>query len=230
MPSTSLKIFEMAEQDRPREKLLLKGKAALTDTELVAILLRTGSSTMSAVDLSKKILSAVDQDLSRLARMTVLDLMKFKGIGEAKALSIVCALELGRRRKDQEIPQKQKITHSSQVYELLRADLQDECVEHFFVVLLNRGNYLIKKQRISQGGISGTVVDPKVVFSCALEHKAHSLILVHNHPSGNLNPSEQDKAITAKLLKIGRELEVPVLDHLLFSDQGYFSFADGGLM
>ena len=230
MPSTSLKIFEMAEQERPREKLLLKGKAALTDTELVAILLRTGSSTMSAVDLSKKILSAVDQDLSRLARMTVLDLMKFKGIGEAKALSIVCALELGRRRKDQEIPQKQKITHSSQVYELLRADLQDEWVEHFFVVLLNRGNYLIKKQRISQGGMSGTVVDPKVVFSCALEHKAHSLILVHNHPSGNLNPSEQDKAITAKLVKIGRELEVPVLDHLLFSDQGYFSFVDGGLM
>ena len=162
--------------------------------------------------------------------MTVLDLMKFKGIGEAKALSIVCALELGRRRKDQEIPQKQKITHSSQVYELLRADLQDEWVEHFFVVLLNRGNYLIKKQRISQGGMSGTVVDPKVVFSCALEHKAHSLILVHNHPSGNLNPSEQDKAITAKLVKIGRELEVPVLDHLLFSDQGYFSFVDGGLM
>jgi len=196
MPSTSLKIFEMAEQDRPREKLLLKGKAALTDTELVAILLRTGSSSMSAVDLSKKILTAVDQDLSRLARMTVLELMKFKGIGEAKALSIVCALELGRRRKDQEIPQKQKITHSSQVYELLRADLQDEWVEHFFVVLLNRGNYLIKKQRISQGGMSGTVVDPKVVFSCALEHKAHSLILVHNHPSGNLNPSEQDKAIT----------------------------------
>ncbi|MCE2708823.1 MAG: RadC family protein [Bacteroidota bacterium] len=230
MPSTSLKIFEMAEQDRPREKLLLKGKAALTDTELVAILLRTGSSSMSAVDLSKKILTAVDQDLSRLARMTVLELMKFKGIGEAKALSIVCALELGRRRKDQEIPQKQKITHSSQVYELLRADLQDEWVEHFFVVLLNRGNYLIKKQRISQGGMSGTVVDPKVVFSCALEHKAHSLILVHNHPSGNLNPSEQDKAITAKLVKIGRELEVPVLDHLLFSDQGYFSFVDGGLM
>ncbi len=220
----------MAEQDRPREKLLLKGKAALTDTELVAILLRTGSSSMSAVDLSKKILTAVDQDLSRLARMTVLELMKFKGIGEAKALSIVCALELGRRRKDQEIPQKQKITHSSQVYELLRADLQDEWVEHFFVVLLNRGNYLIKKQRISQGGMSGTVVDPKVVFSCALEHKAHSLILVHNHPSGNLNPSEQDKAITAKLVKIGRELEVPVLDHLLFSDQGYFSFVDGGLM
>lgn len=220
----------MAEQDRPREKLLLKGKAALTDTELVAILLRTGSSSMSAVDLSKKILTAVDQDLSRLARMTVLELMKFKGIGEAKALSIVCALELGRRRKDQEIPQKQKITHSSQVYELLRADLQDEWVEHFFVVLLNRGNYLIKKQRISQGGMSGTVVDPKVVFSCALEHKAHSLILVHNHPSGNLNPSEQDKAITTKLVKIGRELEVPVLDHLLFSDQGYFSFVDGGLM
>lgn len=228
--STSIKIFELAEEDRPREKLLLKGKAALSDAELVAILIGTGTAACSAVDLSRMLLASVGNNLAAVARMSVSDLTKFKGIGEAKAISIVSALELGRRRKEQDPPQLQKITSSKQVYELMRPHLYDESVEQVYLLLLNRSNGLIKKERVSQGGTTASVVDPKVVFRFALEQGAHSLILIHNHPSGNLQPSDTDKRLTQRLQKIGKELEIPLLDHLIYTDQGYFSFADEGIM
>jgi DNA repair protein RadC len=229
-PNTSIKIFELAEEDRPREKLLLKGKAALSDAELIAILIGTGTAACSAVDLSRMLLASVGNNLATVARMSVSDLCKFKGIGEAKAISIISALELGRRRKDQEPPKLQKITGSKQVYELMRPDLYDESVEQVYLLLLNRSNGLIKKQRVSQGGTTASVVDPKVVFRFALEQGAHSLILIHNHPSGNLQPSDADKRLTQRLQKVGIELEIPLIDHLIYTDLGYFSFADEGIM
>ena len=229
-PNTSIKIFELAEEDRPREKLLLKGKAALSDAELIAILIGTGTAACSAVDLSRMLLASVGNNLASVARMSVSDLCKFKGIGEAKAISIISALELGRRRKDQEPPKLQKITGSKQVYELMRPDLYDESVEQVYLLLLNRSNGLIKKQRVSQGGTTASVVDPKVVFRFALEQGAHSLILIHNHPSGNLQPSDADKRLTQRLQKVGIELEIPLIDHLIYTDLGYFSFADEGIM
>lgn len=225
-----IRIFELAEEDRPREKLLLKGKAALSDAELIAILIGTGTAACSAVDLARMLLASVGNNLGAVARMSVSDLCKFKGIGEAKAISIIGALELGRRRKEQEPPKFLKITGSRQIYELMRPDLHDESVEQVYLLLLNRTNGLIKKERVSQGGISASVVDPKVVFRFALEQGAHSLILIHNHPSGNLQPSESDKRLTQRLQKIGKELEILLLDHLIYTDQGYFSFADEGIM
>ena len=226
----SIRIFELAEEDRPREKLLLKGKAALSDAELIAILIGTGTAACSAVDLARMLLASVGNNLGAVARMSVSDLCKFKGIGEAKAISIISALELGRRRKEQDPPKFLKITGSRQIYELMRPDLHDESVEQVYLLLLNRTNGLIKKERVSQGGISASVVYPKVVFRFALEQGAHSLILIHNHPSGNLQPSESDKRLTQRLQKIGKELEILLLDHLIYTDQGYFSFADEGIM
>jgi DNA repair protein RadC len=228
--STSIKIYELAEEDRPREKLLLKGKSTLSDAELIAILIGTGTAACSAVDLSRMLLASVGYNLATVARMSVSDLCKFKGIGEAKAISIISALELGRRRKEQEPPKLLKITSSRQVYELMRPDLYDESVEQVYLLLLNRSNGLIKKERVSQGGTTASVVDPKVVFRFALEQGAHSLILIHNHPSGNLQPSDTDKRLTQRLQKIGKELELPLIDHLIYTDQGYFSFADEGIM
>jgi DNA repair protein RadC len=231
MDSTfSTKISELAEEDRPREKLLLRGKSSLTDAELIAILIGSGTPSMSAVDLSRMILRHINHDLSALARLSVKDLMKFKGIGEAKAISIVSALELGRRRKEQDTPVRQKITSSRDAYELMRPELFDEVIEHFYLILLSRSNYVIKKQLISQGGTSGTVVDPKLVFKTALEHMAHSVILVHNHPSGSASPSEQDKKLTQRLVRIGRDMDLSILDHMIFTDRGYFSFADEGIL
>ncbi|MEN2281335.1 DNA repair protein RadC [Algoriphagus sp. SE2] len=226
----SIKISQLAEEDRPREKLLLKGKSALTDAELIAILIRSGTPSMSAVDLSRHILSSVNHDLYSLARLNIQDLKKFKGIGEAKAISIIAALELGRRRKDSEPILKPKITCSQHIYELMKPELQDEQIEYFYLILLSRSNQVLKKHMISQGGTAGTVVDTKLVFKAALEHLAQSMILVHNHPSGNLKPSEQDKRLTERLVKVGRELDLPVLDHVIFTDVGYFSFADEGMI
>lgn len=226
----SIKISALAEEDRPREKLLLKGRSALSDAELIAILIGSGTKSLSAVDLSKHILASVNYDLGSLARMSVKDLQQFKGIGEAKAITIVSALELGRRRKN-EVPQKrQKISSSKDAYDLMKPDLMDESVESFYIILLNRNNQLIKKQLISKGGTNATVVDPKVIFKYALEVMANSIILVHNHPSGNLKPSEQDKRLTQKLVGAGESLDVIVMDHVIFADCGYFSFADEGIL
>jgi DNA repair protein RadC len=227
---SSIKISQLAEEDRPREKLLLKGKSALTDAELIAILIGSGTPSVSAVDLSKHILATVNYDLRALAKLSIQDLKKFKGIGEAKAISIIAGMELGRRRKDSEPVIKPRITCSRDIYDLMRPELLDEQVEYFYLILLNRSNQVMKKHMVSQGGTAGTVVDTKIVFKIALEHLAQSIILIHNHPSGNLTPSEQDKRLTSRLVKVGRELDLPVLDHVIFTDVGYFSFADDGIL
>src|SRR5690554_2089591 len=226
----SIKISSLAEEDRPREKLILKGKSSLSDAELIAILIGSGTKALSAVDLSKHILGSVDNDLSQLAKLTVKDLQRFKGIGEAKAISIVSALELGRRRKVADPQKRAKITSSSDVYELMKPELMDESVEYFYAVLLNRANLVIKKQIISQGGTGATIAEPKLIFKYAMDNLASSIILVHNHPSGNLKPSESDIRLTRKLVEVGKNLELSVLDHVIFTDVGYFSFADESMI
>lgn len=225
-----LSIKQWAEADRPREKLIIKGKAALSDAELIAILIGSGTKTQSAVELSRSILSQHNNDLNRLARLSLKDLQKFKGIGEAKAISIISALELGRRRKSTEPESKPKITGSSEVYEHLRPHLQDLDHEQFWVMYLNRSNMIIQTEQISVGGVAGTVVDSKVIFKKALEHLASSIILGHNHPSGNQKPSQQDIQLTKKMKAAGQTLDINVLDHLIFTDNGYFSFADESMM
>lgn len=227
---TNLNILKWAEEDRPREKLLLKGKSALSDAELIGILIGSGTRSLSAVDLSRLILKEVNNNLNALAKMNVQDLKKFKGIGEAKAVSIVSALELGRRRKESEPEKFPAISCSKDVYELIKADLLDQPHEEFWVLLLNRANKVMKKRPVSIGGISGTVADPKIIFKIALEHGASAIILVHNHPSGNTKPSEADVRLTKKLKEAGVLLEIPVLDHIIFTDITYLSFADEGIL
>jgi DNA repair protein RadC len=225
-----LRISQWAEEDRPREKLLLKGKSTLSDAELLAVLLGTGTRSMSAVDLAKQLLQLVRYDLNELARLSVHDLIRQKGIGKAKAIAIVCALELGRRRKELNFESKPRITSSRDVFELIRPDLQDLPHEEFWVIILNRANLVIRKWRISSGGISGTVADPRLIFKTALEMYASSIILVHNHPSGAIKPSQADISLTKKLKQAGELLEIPVLDHLIYGVHEYFSFADEGML
>lgn len=225
-----LTIKDWAAEDRPREKLLLKGKSTLSDAELIAILLGTGTASLSAVDLAKKVLQCTANNLDELARLSVKELMKVKGIGEAKAVTIVAALELGRRRKELATEEKIKITSSSDAYELVRGDLMDLPHEEFWIILTNRAQRVIKKQQISSGGVAGTVADPKLIFKVALEELASGLILVHNHPSGNLAASEADITLTKRLKESGKLLEIQVLDHLIVAGKRYFSFADEGLL
>ncbi len=227
--SVSRKILSWAEEDRPREKLLQRGKASLTDAELIAILIGSGTRELSAVDLAKVILQKASNNLNELAKLSISDLIKIKGIGEAKAISIVSALELGRRRKSSEVIKKPTITCSNDAYQQISPYLLDLPHEEFWILLLSRSNEVIKPVQISQGGVSGTVADPKIIFKVAIENLASSIILVHNHPSGNLNPSQADKELTKKLKEAGKLLDIPVLDHLIFTNTSYFSFADEGL-
>jgi DNA repair protein RadC len=226
----SFHIKHWSPEDRPREKVLLKGKASLSDAELVAILLGTGTARLSAVDLGKKILQSVDNDLHELARLTVKDLTKIKGIGEAKAITIVAALELGRRRKDIDQQVKPKVSCSKDAFEIIKSDLSDLPHEELWVMLLNRGNRVIHKQMVSQGGISGTVADPKIIFKLALNELASGIILAHNHPSESLKASEADKLLTKKLKEGARLLEIQILDHIIIAGQAYLSFADENLL
>jgi DNA repair protein RadC len=226
----SLSIVNWAEEDRPREKLLLKGKAALSDAELIGILLGSGTKSLSAVDLAKMILGKANNNLNDLAKLSINELQKFKGIGEAKAISIVSALELGRRRKETEPERKPKIACSNDVYQIMKPEMLDLQHEVFYVLLLNRANMVIKKQSISSGGISGTVADPKLIYKSALENMASSIILCHNHPSGNLKPSDADMKLTRKIKEAGAFLEISVLDHVIFTDEGFYSFADEGIL
>lgn len=225
-----LNIKNWAEEDRPREKLLLKGKNSLSDAELIAILIGSGNKTETAVELSKKILSFVNNDLNKLSKLTVNDLIKFNGIGEAKAISIVAALELGRRKKNTEKTKTTSITSSKIAFEEVYDILSDLPHEEFWVIYLNRKNEVIKKINISKGGISGTIADTKIIFKNAIENLASSIILCHNHPSGNLAPSEADKKLTKKLSEVGNMMETPVIDHLIIGENNYFSFADEGLL
>lgn len=226
----TLTIKDWSPQDRPREKLVLKGKSSLSDAELIAILLGTGTPTFNAVDLAKRILQNSGNDLHALAMLSVKEMMKIKGIGEAKAITIVAALELGLRRKNLEAPEKPKVSSSRDAYEILKSDLIDIPHEEFWVILLNRANRVIKKIQISQGGVSGTVVDPRIIFKLAVEALASGIIVAHNHPSGNLTASQADILLTQKLKEGGKLLEIQVLDHVIIAGQKYFSFADEGLL
>ncbi len=228
--SDKLTIKSWAEDDRPREKLISKGRQVLSDAELIAILIGSGSREESAVELSKKMLKHYENDIDVLAKVSVQELMQFKGIGEAKAVSIVAALELGRRRKYIEKNERIKIVSSNDAYNCLIGDLMDLNHEEFWILLLSRSNHVIKKINVSKGGVSGTVVDSKVIFKHALEHLAISIVLCHNHPSGSLKPSDADIQITQKLKRAGESLEIAILDHVIVTETSYFSFVDQGIL
>lgn len=226
----SLSIKAWAEDDRPREKLLLKGKSSLSDAELIAILLGSGSRNESAVDLAKRILVSVNNNLNQLGKVTVNDLIKFKGIGEAKAISIITALELGRRRRLAEAMVQSKITSSKAVFELMQPIIGELAHEEFWIVFLNNSNKVLQKQQLSKGGLTGTLVDVRLVFKKAIELNSTAIILCHNHPSGKLQPSNADKLITTKLSNAGKSLDIKVLDHIIITENAYFSFADESLL
>ena len=222
-------IKNWAEDDKPREKLMLKGKQALSDAELIAILIGSGSRNESAVSLSKRILASVDNNLNALGKLSLKQLMEFKGIGEAKAISIAAALELGRRRRVEETVELKKISSSKAVFEIMQPLIGELPHEEFWVLFLNNSNKVIHKSQLSKGGIAGTVVDIRLVFKMALEQNATSLILTHNHPSGKLEASNADKEITQKLKLAGEQLEIRVLDHIIITEKGYLSFQDEGI-
>ena len=226
MKLNALTIKHWSEDDRPREKLLLKGKQILTDAELIAILIGSGNRDESAVELSKRILASVDHQLNALGKVSVSQLTAFKGIGEAKAISIVAALELGRRRREEVVVQRAKIASSKDIFEIMQPIVGELPHEEFWVLYLNNANKVIYKSQISKGGITGTIVDTRLVFKMGLEQNATSIILVHNHPSGKLQASDADKQITKQLKLAGQQLTMPVLDHIIVTENGYLSFQD----
>ena len=228
--TNSFPITNWAEDDKPREKLMLKGKSALSDAELIAILIGSGSRNESAVELSKRILSSVDNNLNALGKLSITQLTTFKGIGEAKAISIAAAMELGRRRRGEEALELQKITSSKSIFELMQPIIGELSHEEFWVLYLNNSNKVISKSQLSKGGITGTVVDVRLVFKTALEMGATSVVLCHNHPSGALKASDADKQITKKLKVAGESLDIKVLDHLIVTENNYFSFSDEGIL
>ena len=223
-------IKSWAEDDRPREKLLHKGKVSLSDAELIAILIGSGSRNESAVQLSKRILSSTGNQLSELGKLSVKKLCEFKGIGPAKAVSIVAAMELGRRRRTEEALEKKKITSSASVFELMQPIIGELYHEEFWIIYLNNSNKVIEQLQLSKGGITGTLVDVRITLRKALEVGATSIILAHNHPSGTLKPSEADKQLTQKLKTAAQSLDIKVLDHLIVTEKSYFSFADEGVL
>ncbi|MFH4965035.1 DNA repair protein RadC [Gaetbulibacter sp. M235] len=227
---TSFSIKNWSQDDQPREKLLYKGKAALSDAELVAILIGSGNREESAVDLCKRILASVDNNLSALGKLSIKQLMDFKGIGEAKAITIAAALELGRRRRGEEALEKKKITSSQSVFELMQPIIGELQHEEFWIIYLNNSNKVIQKSQLSKGGITGTLVDVRLVLKNALEVGATGIILAHNHPSGTLKPSEADKQLTNKLKLASESLDIKVLDHLIVTEKAYLSFADENLL
>lgn len=222
-------INQWAEDDRPREKFVLKGKSALSDSELLAILIGSGSRNESAVQLCQRILASSNNNLTQLGKLTIKQLTDFKGIGEAKAISIAAALELGRRRRLEEGFELDKVTSSKSVFEIMHPIIGDLMHEEFWVLYLNNSNKVVHKAQISKGGMAATIVDVRIVFKIALENNAMSILLVHNHPSGKLMASEPDIQITKKIKLAGQHLEVKVLDHIIITDKGYYSFNDEGI-
>jgi len=227
-PTSTIKTW--AAEDRPREKLVLKGKASLSNAELMAILIGSGSKNESAVELSKKILSNSNNSLQELSRLNIDELSKFKGIGPAKAITIIAAIELGKRYRSSDALQKKKITCSRDAFDTIFSSLTDINYEEFYIILLNRANEVLSIQKVSEGGVSGTVVDAKKIFKIVIDKKASSIILAHNHPSGNTNPSPEDKALTEKIVSSGKILDVNVLDHIIIGNGKYYSFADEGIL
>lgn len=225
-----LSIKNWAVEDRPREKMLSKGIRALSDAELIAILIGSGNSKETAVELSRRILASVNNNLNDLAKLSVDDLRKFKGIGEAKAINIMSALEVGRRRKESEPEEKIQINGSGDVARIFQPLLGDLPHEEFWVLMLNRSNRVIDKQMVSQGGVSGTVIDVRIILKAAVERLSSAIILCHNHPSGNLQASDADRTITKKIKEAGALMDIPVLDHVIIGNEKYFSFADEGII
>lgn len=225
-----INLKNWAEDDRPREKLVRKGKTTLSDSELIAILIGSGNRSETAVELSKRILVASENNLSELGKLTVPQLCKFKGIGEAKAISIIAALELGRRRRLAEAQERVKITSSRSVFELMQPIIGELPHEEFWIIYLNNSNKVINQFQLSKGGITGTLVDVRLTLKKALELGATAIILAHNHPSGTLKPSDADKKLTQKLKIASESLDIKVLDHLIVTEMSYFSFADEALL
>ncbi|MDP2337182.1 MAG: DNA repair protein RadC [Bacteroidota bacterium] len=221
-------IKQWAVEDRPREKMQANGIRSLSEAELIAILIGSGNLDESAVELSRRILASVNNNLNELGKKNISELKKFKGIGDVKAITIMAALEMGRRRKESEPVEKPKVVTSADAAAIFKPLLSDLPHEEFWVMLLNRNNIFKEKFRISQGGMSGTVIDVRIILKLALENQACSIILCHNHPSGNLVPSEADKEITRKIRDAGKQMDIPVLDHLIIGNDAYFSFADEG--
>ena len=229
-PKTIQSIKNWATEDRPREKMLEKGREALSDAELIAILIGSGNSSETAVDLSRRILKDVDDNLINLSQMSINELTNYNGIGEAKAVSIAAALELGRRRRFAEAAQQPKISNSKDAFEHFYMRMSDIEHEQFWIMLLNPANKVIKVTRISIGGVNGTLADPKRIFKIAIDNQATAIMLCHNHPSGNVEPSDKDKALTRNIVNGGKLLEIKILDHIIVGINNYFSFADSGMI
>jgi len=223
-------INQWAEDDRPREKMMLKGKNALSNAELIALLIGSGNSDESAVQLAQRMLDNAGNNLIELSKWNIEEFSRFRGMGKAKAISVIAAIELGKRRMAEKVMHQTRITSSRDVFDLLLPELTDNYYEAFYVILLDRANKVLRKLNISNGGVSGTVVDPKKIFKLALDHNASSIILAHNHPSNNLKPSDNDIKLTKKLQHAGKALDIPVLDHVIVGNDNYYSFADEGLL
>ncbi|MFT3795310.1 RadC family protein [Flavobacterium sp.] len=227
---TSFPIRHWSEDDRPREKLMLKGKTALSDAELIAILIGSGSRNETAVGLGQRILSSVNYNLNALGKLSIAQLTSFKGIGEAKAIAIMAAMELSRRRRSEEVPERPRISSSRSIFEMMQPLIGELPHEEFWIIYLNNANKVISKTQLSKGGITGTLVDVRLVFKTALEMGATAIILCHNHPSGALKPSDADRHITRKLKTAGENLDIKILDHVIVTESAWFSFADEGMI
>lgn len=228
--NTHRSITAWAEEDRPREKMLLKGRQALSDAELLAILLGSGSIGESAVGLAQRVLASVDHNLHELGKRSIKELQRFKGVGEAKAISISAALELGRRRQISDLRERPRVGSSRDAFNVIAPLISDLHHEEFWLLLLNKANEVFVREKLSTGGTAGTVADVKMTFKIALDARAAGIIAVHNHPSGNLKPSQADVDLTKKMKEAGKILDLPLLDHLIVSERGYYSFADEGII
>lgn len=223
-------IKQWAQEDRPREKLMLHGKSTLSQAELLAILISTGTKSKSAIDLARDILKKCGDDINHLAKMSVKELVKIDGIGEAKAISIVAAIELGGRRQIAEVKQKKSIGHSKDIYDLFKPKLADLMHEEFWILLLNQGLKIIGERQVSEGGLTSTAVDARKIFRLAIDEGAASIALAHNHPSGSLRPSNEDILLTTRIKEAGKLLDVKVIDHVIVAETGFYSFADEGML
>jgi DNA repair protein RadC len=223
-------LKSLAEDDRPREKFLLKGKSAVSDSELLAIIMGSGNRDESAVELARKILNSVENNWHRLSQLSIKDLTKFKGVGEAKAISIATALEIGNRKSQQEVIERQQISSSKDVFDILQPHLSDISTEEFWAIFLNHQNKILYKTCLFRGGIASSVADIRVIFKTALEHFSTQIIVAHNHPAGSLKPSKEDINITQKIKDAGKLLDIDLLDHLILTQNNYYSFKDEGIL
>lgn len=230
MENNSFPITNWSEDDRPREKLILKGKATLSDAELIAIVIGSGSRNESAVELSRRILSSVDNNLNALGKLSLAQLLAFKGIGEAKAISIIAAMDLGRRRRGEQAAEMKKVTSSKIIFEIMQPIIGELPHEEFWIIYVNNSNTIVLKKQLSKGGITATLVDVRLIFKQALEIGATGIVLCHNHPSGTLKASDADIKITKKIKLAAESLDITILDHIIICEHGFFSFADEGIL